>query len=31
MTMVLDAGVAEMSLECDNDAGCRSGGDVSGM
>ena len=29
--MMLDSGVAEMLVECDNDAGFRSGRDVSGM
>ena len=29
--MMLAAGVAEMLVECDNDAGCRSGRDVNGM
>ena len=29
--MMLGAGMAEMLVECDNDAGCRSGRDVSGM
>ena len=29
--MMLGVGVAEMLVECDNDAGCRSGRDVSGM
>ena len=29
--MMLGAGVAEMLVECDNDAGCWNGRDVSGM
>ena len=29
--MMLGAGVAETSVECDNDAGCRSDRHVSGM
>ena len=29
--MMLDSGVAEMLVECDNDAGFRSGRDVNGM
>ena len=29
--MMLDVGVVEMLVECDNDACCRSGRDVSGM
>ena len=29
--MMLGARVAEMLVECDNDAGCKSGIDVSGM
>ena len=29
--MMLGAGVAYVLVECDNDAGCRSGIDVSGM
>ena len=29
--MMLDAGVAEMLVECDNDAGCRSGRNGSGI
>ena len=29
--MMLGAGVAEMVVECDNDAGCRSDRDISGM
>ena len=29
--MMLGAGVTETLVECDNDAGCRSDRDVSGM